>query len=303
MRAPRRSGRRPDRTARGPAGGGCGGLVAAQPGVGDAEVAVGVGLGLPVTQPAGGGHGSLPGCWPGRASGPAGQEVGQGPGQAPGVGVETGAGGLVDRAEQDALFGGEPGHGGLAAGKLFRGDPVARPGENDRVPVRVEQAERRCARCAGSGPASGRPSRRPVFRSRWVRASSAAYARSRSWKVNRPGTCSVTRCARASSASSGRDLRGGHAGQAGGGRGGDVRTGMQAQQPEQPRRGRAQGLVGPGEHRPHVGGRVRAGEGVQAAARARAARRRRTASGNSGWVAARAATIASASGSRAHRAR
>ena len=130
--------------------------------------------------------------------------------------------------------------------------------------------------------------------------SSVAYARSRSWKANRPGTCSVSRWARVSSASSGRACRTGT----------PARLAAAATEMSGPgcrpssRNSRAavgaERVVGPGEHRADVGGGVVAGEGVQAAAAVARARRPARPAGSAGWAAARAATMASASGSRAH---
>ena len=91
-------------------------------------------------------------------------------------------------------------------------------------------------------------------------------------------------------------------GQAGRGRRGDVRPGVRAEQPEEPGCLRAERAVRPGEHGPYVGRRVRAGERFQPAPWSRSCRAN-AASAKSGYTAARAATIASASGNPAHAAR
>jgi hypothetical protein len=58
-------------------------------------------------------------------------------------------------------------------------------------------------------------------------------------------------------------LAGRNPGQAGRGIDCHVGAGMQTEQPEQPRRARAQRMVGPGEHRPDIGGYVTAVERVE----------------------------------------
>ena len=88
----------------------------------------------------------------------------------------------------------------VAVGSADRDARGRRVGHHGR-PGGVHGHAPRRARCAGSGRASGGSPPGAARRCRPARASSAAYARSRSWKVYRPGRCSVSRLARVSSAS------------------------------------------------------------------------------------------------------
>src|SRR5262249_46203001 len=118
---------------------GVGVVEAAQPGVGEGEVAVGAGLRGRVGQPVGGGHrgaadsGLVVPVPPPVGEGP------QGPGQLPGMGVEPGRGGLVDGGQQHGVLNGEPVQGLLVVGGLLWGDVGCGRGEGDRVPGRVQQ--------------------------------------------------------------------------------------------------------------------------------------------------------------------
>ena len=80
---------------------------------------MGAGLRGRVGQPAGGGQRGVLGGGPVVPVPAPVEEVGEGPGQLPGVGVEPGAGGVVDGGQQHRVLGGEPGQ------RLLRGRRAA----------------------------------------------------------------------------------------------------------------------------------------------------------------------------------
>src|SRR5262249_11421087 len=118
---------------------GVGVVEAAQPDIGESEVAVGVSLCRLVGQPPGGGHcGALDGGVVVPVPPPV-EEGPQGPGQLPGVGVEAGGGGVVDGGQQHGTLRGEPGHGLPMVGEVFGGDPRLGGIEGERVLGRGQQ--------------------------------------------------------------------------------------------------------------------------------------------------------------------
>jgi hypothetical protein len=172
--------------------------------------------------------------------------------------VAPGLLGQVGGGPQGLVLGGEPGHRLLAVGDRRGGDAGGRragPGHAEaavplepavgsqrRVQVVVEEAE--------LGVVVGRRERAGVVAQQVVAAEPAGLGRRHQVGLDQLGQ---------QRAQAG-DRQRGQAGQRVGPGDG---CGVQADQPEQPRGGGAEFAVRPGEHRPHVGGRVVAGERVE----------------------------------------
>jgi hypothetical protein len=231
---------------------------AAQPGVGGGEETVGASLCGRVGQPGGSSQGGSPNGGPFVPLAPAVEDVGEDPGQLPGMDVEPGGRGVVDSGRQHRTLSGEPGQGLLVVGEMFRGHPGLGCSEVDRLPARVQQ------------PGTGVRGVQVVVKQPVDGDATLLVEVDAAGKVCGIGAQQVVE---AVAAGGGLDdqvrlgqlgqqrpyLYQREAGEAGRRSSRDAGAGVQAEQPEQPRRRRGQRVIGPGEHRPYVGGRGIAG--------------------------------------------
>ena len=206
--------------------------------------------------------------------------------------VEAAFGGVVDGGEQHGALGGEPGQAPGSGRRTCSGDARERRGQRDRVPVRVQHPVGRRARCAGSGRGAGSQGR---ARRRFGRTGLFGGVVPRAGRACGTGrACSCIRCARPARAGSPGRRRPRA-------RSGSRRRAGRCPGPVPAEQSEHAGVRGGGparaaQHRSQVDGQLADVERVQPGGGASRSSAASAASGRSGWVAARAATMPSASG-------